>query len=230
LRQFVAICGIVAIFMYAGFTLQEDRPTSTVPRKPEPAEIATTSAGRQPKGFAQLSAVMEAVGAATDEVVLTGWVEVANTKARQQLMAALRWSGATPAGEVREAVIRQREGRQVLSVRWVMKQPAVSVWEPRAKALKETLAGVGSGPQVTVQLSGRAEVTDLPVAARKGLDAVNATQRQPWSDKRSASLAGRSEGLPESPFGINVQIAVRADTAGGKARVWVAWPALLQEY
>jgi len=111
-----------------------------------------------------------------------------------------------------------------------MKGKAISDWEPRARAVKAALTGLGASPHLTVQLSGQATVTDMADAARKSLDAVGAYDRQPWGDEMAVSLAGRSERLPDSPYGINIQVALRKDPAAGTARTWVAWPALLQEY
>ena len=70
----------------------------------------------------------------------------------------------------------------------------------------------------------------LTELAGKAMGALAATDRQPWSDMLAASVAGRTTHLPPGPFGVNVQVAVRRDPARGTTRVWVAWPALLQEY
>jgi hypothetical protein len=178
--------------------------------------------------LAGLATALAATGARCDEVQLTGWVSVANPSAKDRLLQAL---GPARAGESRQANLREQNGQSYLVVRLVLTGKALGAWQSRVQALQKALDAVSTGTaEMTVQLGGPAPDGSLTEVAAKALGALAAVDRQPWSDTRAASVAGRTKDLPPSPFGVNVQVAVRRDAVKGQTRVWVAWPALQQEY
>ncbi|HLN64513.1 MAG TPA: hypothetical protein VK464_23570 [Symbiobacteriaceae bacterium] len=222
MRQLLTIACLVALLMYAGFASLYGKRTEAV----VPVIETSAAAGLQP-----LSSALEASGAKLEEAVIAARVEVAEPADREKVVAALGWSGKTPKDETRLAQVQARDGRHLLLVRWTLRGVAANNWEARAREVSEILAHYGSTPLLTVQLGGRrAPTDDLTQVPAKALDALRATSRQPWADGRAASLAGRTKMLPASPLGVNVQAAARKDQASGQVRVWVAWPALLQEY
>lgn len=182
------------------------------------------------QGLAPLQKSLEATGAKLDEVVITGWAESRRPGDSDRVTSALGWKGAPPNGQARSVALRDRNGRQYILVRWTLTGSAVSAWQASVQSLQKAMKLAGESPMVTVQLGGNAPSDNLTELADRALGALAATDRQPWSDLRAASVAGHSTHLPPGPFGANVQVAVRHDAAKGHTRVWVAWPALLQEY
>lgn len=222
MRQLLTIACVVALLMYAGFASVYGHRSEVVVPVLQTVETV---------GLLPLSNALEASGARLEEAVIAARVEVAEPADREKAVAALGWAGKTPKGETRLAQVQGRDGRHLLLVRWTLSGPAATTWETHAREVREVLAQYGSSPLLTVQLGGRrAPAEDLTKVAAQALDALRATARQPWSDGRAASLAGRTAMLPSSPLGVNVQAAARKDQATGQVRVWVAWPALLQEY
>jgi hypothetical protein len=220
MRQFGVIASIVALFMYAGFAIQGGVPAMT---GSQGAQAATS--------IMPLQHALEATGATTDTAVITGWVEVDRPQARDRVAAALNWNdGKAPVGETRDANLRTQDGRYIVTVRWTLTGLAARSWNEKLRAARAALSLAGADPRMTVQLGGTTSGEDLPDVAGKALDAVAATGRQPWSDMRAASVAGITAQLPASSFGINIQVAVRHDALTNQDKVWVAWPALLQEY
>jgi hypothetical protein len=220
MRQLAIIATIVAMFMYAGFAIQGGVPATTGMR-----------GGQAAGGMGALQRALEATGAHLGSAVLTGWVQTDRPQARDRVMAALGWSGSTaPAGESREIQLRTQGGHYIVTVRWSLSSQAARLWQARTKITQEALSLAGATPHMTVQLEGTTSGGELPATAERALDALAATQRQPWSDLRAASVAGKTFDLPPSTFGVNIQVAVRHDALTGLDHVWVAWPALLQEY
>lgn len=242
MRQFVGVIGTIAIFMYTGFTLQHGTTMSAMaevaPVKMWSADgatrsdvVASVSAPRAAApDVANLQTALEAAGATLDNVVITGWVRTDRPQSKDRVVASLGWSsGKAPDGEVRESSLFVRNGQYVVSVRWVM--AGQKNWAGRTADVRKALAKVGADPATAVQLSGAVNgAPDLVQLAGKALDALGATNRQPWSDPRAASVAGQTAMLPEGPYSVNLQVAARRDSLTGRTRVWVAWPALLQEY
>ncbi|HWI51086.1 MAG TPA: YwmB family TATA-box binding protein [Symbiobacteriaceae bacterium] len=222
MRRFVLIAGLVAIFMYGALVSQRGVPVAAAPYAVA-AKAPAQALGALQKG-------LEATGAGLSEVVITAWAEIAHPGDRDKVAKALGWAGVPPEGETRNVAARERNGRYYVTARWTLSGKAVSDWQTAAKTLQEGLERSTTAPSVTVQVGGVIQGDGLTEVANKALDALGATERQPWNDMRAASVAGRTTLLPPGPFGVNVQVAVRRDAARGETRVWVAWPALLQEY
>lgn len=218
MRQLILIAGIVAILMYGAAVGQKGIPALAAPHE--------VGARVPSQSLAALQRSLEAAGAPLTQAVITGWAEVQGPGDKDRVEAALGWKGSAPEGETRTVSIRAIEGHSYATVRWVLSGKAAARWQVAAKAVQAGLASA----KVTVQLEGVTESEGLTELAGKALGAVGATDRQPWSDLRAASVAGRTTQLPPGPFGVNIQVAVRRDAAREQTRVWVAWPALLQEY
>lgn len=216
MRRFFLIASVVGLIMYAGFVLEH-------------GSVATSAVGTSE--LAGLESALAATGASLERVTITGWVAVEASDAREQVSSALGWAGqGIPAGETRELKLHRREDGLYLAMNWRLSGGSLEIWPSRYALARRALAKVGGEPSVTVQLEGTTEQSDLLALGQQALDEVKATDREPWTGPSAASVAGRSALLPASPFGVNVQVAVRSEASGRKARVWVAWPALLQEY
>lgn len=216
MRRLFLIASVVGLFMYAGFVLEH-------------GSVATTATDSS--GLAGLGHALGATGATLERVTITGWVTVEASEAREQLLSALGWAGhGTPAGEIRELKLHRRADGLYLALSWSLSGESAVAWPSRQALVKRALSRVGDEPSLTVQLEGSTEQSDLLSLAQRALDEVKATDREPWTGPSAASVAGRSKLLPASPFGVNVQVALRSEPSGRKARVWVAWPALVQEY
>lgn len=215
------IASLVGLFMYAGFVVTH-------------GDGAVTVSGARSGSVASLQLAMDAAGAKTDQAVITGWVPTGQLNAAGIVRNALGWTGQqTPAAEARDVKLLSRNGTTYVSVRWAFTRPQDQRWAEAQEKVSRALFQVGDGARVTVQLEGtaaQAELSGLREIANKAVDALDTTGRQPWSEGRSASVAGQSAWLPKSPFGVNVQVAVRQEAGAQGARVWVAWPALQQEY
>lgn len=216
MRQLLIIASVVSLFMYTGFVLQHDRAVATY-----------ASDG----SLGGLQRALDATGASLDRAVISGWVDVEDARAQAQVVGALGWKpGSEAKDEAREAAIHRRQGAQYLTLRWVLSGEAAQGWHDRQARVREALALAGKRPHVTVQLEGTTARAGLEALGHRALDAVGAVERQPWSGPRASSVAGRTDDLPPSTFGVNVQVALRQTADAGRTRVWVAWPALLQEY
>jgi len=221
-RQLVLIAGVVGVLMYGALVSQRGIPVAAAPLE--------AASGAPEQGMGALQKGLAAAGALLDEAVITGWVELQRPQETDRVKAALGWNGMQPEGERRAVALRDRNGRQYIFIRWEMRGKAAAKWQAGMRHLQMALEQAVAPPTVTVQLGGPAPGADLPELADRALGALSATDRQPWSDMRAASVAGRTTQLPPGPFGVNVQVAVRHDAATGQTRAWVAWPALLQEY
>lgn len=212
MRQLLLIMSLVGLFMYTGFAVENDHSLAAV---------------------ARLEEAMSATGAALERVTVSGWVAVPNAAAREQVASALGWAGGTTPGEVRELKLFHQAGGDYLALRWELSGAAKAPWRAGYTKVRQALAWAGAHgaePTVTVQLEGTTERTELMSVATSALDSLQATGRQPWGDPRAASIAAQTPLLPSSGFGVNVQVAARRDAAGKRTRVWLAWPALQQEY
>lgn len=219
MRQLLLIASVVGLFMYAGFAIQ----FGAVPVAH--GEFTTV------ESLTGLQRALRATGAELDRVVITGWVPVEGPHGREYVAGALGWQEEqNPANEFRELSLHKRDHQTYLSARWEMTGSSTMSWAARQGALRRALLRVGSGGTVTVQLEGVTHRTDLLAAANQALDVVRAQHRQEWSDSPAASLSGQSADLPPSTFGVNIQAALRRETTTGATRVWVAWPALLQDF
>jgi hypothetical protein len=225
MRQLLGIACVVALFMYAGFA------SLYGPGTPALSSAGTAVTPGATMDLSPLAQALAATGAGLEEAVVAGRVEVASPSDRDRVVAALGWTGKTPKGEMREAQLYDRDGKHVLIIRWTLQGQSAALWSDRHREVRQVLALYGPTPLTTVQIGGQSDKAgELPKVAARALDAVQATDRQPWTDGRAASMAGRSAVLPPSPLGVNVQVAVRRVEETGASRVWVAWPALLQEY
>lgn len=221
-RRLVLIAGVVGILMYSAVVSQQGIPAAAAP---------LSAGARAPaQSLEALQKSLEATGARLDEAVITGWAEAGSAGDRDAVAAALGWTGPVPSGESRAVAVRQGNGRQYVTVRWTLTGKAASQWQPAVRAVQKALEKEAGSPSMAVQLGATAPGGSLTELAGKALGALSATDRQPWSDRRAASVAGRTTLLPPGPFGVNVQVAARRDAAQALTRMWVAWPALLQEY
>lgn len=208
--------------MYGGAVHQKGIPALAAPHE--------AGASVPAQSLQALQRSLEATGARMREAVVNGWAEVPGTGDRDRVAAALGWQESAPEGETRTISLHTRDNRTYASVRWVLSGNRAGQWHNASKVVQNALLQVGGSPSVSVQLEGVTSEEGLTELAGKALDAVRAIERQPWSDLRAASVAGRTTHLPPGPFGVNIQVAVRRDAAREQTRVWVAWPGLLQEY
>lgn len=222
MRQLLLIASLVALFMYAGFVSLQGMSVPTAEPLPRPSASA--------RHLVALERALEATGAPLGEALITGWVQTDQKNVKDGVMAALRRPSHWPKAEAARVERSVRNGKQFLTVNWRLQGDAAHHWDEALRLVQETLAGLGAEPVTAVQVSGRVPAGDPSALVKRALDTVGATNRQPWSDPHSASAAGRSPYLPASPLGVNVQVAARHDAATGHVTVWVAWPALNQEY
>jgi|GEM_PF-5239914 len=216
MRQLLLISSIVGMLMYAGYVSQGGVP------------VGDTSDGRPE--LSVLQTALESAGATLNEVTVTAWGEVPQTSSLKTARRALAWDGPSPAGELRELQVSTRHGQQFLTLRWVLKGSAMSTWNAKLQMAMSALPEAGIKVEWTVQVSGQATVDPPEISVARALGAVSATGLQPWSGPRSASLAGHTAKLPARATGVNIQAAARQDPIRKVSTVWVAWPALLQEY
>lgn len=218
MRQFLLVASMVGLFIYVGFASQSDlvSAAAVAPGKPETMQGLRTA--------------LDATGARMERVLITGWVRVPGPQAQDRVSNTLGWSGnKTPKDETRELKLLDRDGKQYLSLRWVLTGGALREWQTRQAEARKALTQAGANLVFTVQVEGVAGSGDATLLANRALNALGATSRQPWSSAPAASVAGWTAQLPPSAFSVNVQAAVRRE-AGGRTRVWIAWPALQQEY
>lgn len=216
MRQLFLISTLVALVMYAGFVSKNGTPVA--------------SATYPPGVLSPLQGALGATGATLEKVQMTGWVQVKSPDVLAKVKEDLGWNRSGGAGGFREAKLHLKEGTYYLAIQWVLKGPAVLAWHSDYARLDQVLTKVGVHPAITVQLEGLSPRTSPLEMVDRAMAALRAGDRQPWSDAFAASVSGRTTLLPPGPFGVNVQAAVRRDSAGKGARVWVAWPALQQEY
>jgi hypothetical protein len=181
-------------------------------------------------GIGPLHELLRETGADLQQVVIAGWVRAARPDARTLVVDDLAWDGTPPAGETRIVTLRHYGDEEYVTLRWTLTGRAISDWERRSAQAMQALARAGGPPRLTVQLEGQTAVTDLLGQADRALRRFGASDHETWSDSFAASVVAYTSKLPPSPFGPNVQIAFRRVEGTEKARVWVAWPALMQEY
>lgn len=217
MKQFLLAVSIVGLLLYAGLVIQQ--------------ETVSTQGKGLSGDYGTLQEVLEATGAELDEAIIAGSVPVLDPSVEDQVKAALGWTVSDAfKGERREIQTQERDGHYYVTVRWTLSGTVAASWASKPQHVYSSLAEVGESPSVTVQLEGRTSLASDVLLVNRALDTVNATGRQPWQGALSASVAARSSHLPDSPLGVNVQVAMREDQEGEGARVWVAWPALLQDY
>lgn len=211
MRQFLLLASLMGLFLYVAFAVQPHEGTA--------ASIA---------GLGGLERALQVTGAPLDHVEITGWVEVQDPSAERIATEILG-----PAGndEYREVRLHRNARKLYLVVRWVATRPNTTALQSRYLKTQGVLERVGEAPAITVQVEGKT-LSGLPPTAlvQRALDSLHALKRQPWGEGSSASGAGWSEDLPASPLEVNVQVAVRQEAFGGPSRVWIAWPALNNEY
>jgi hypothetical protein len=217
MRQFLTIIGALSLLMYIGFAIQQNDGLPTL-------QTETTS-------FGHLQDAMVAMNAITTQVLITGWAPTPRPDAQEQTRKALGWSTAEgPKGEHRVIQTVKRAGLTYITIQWVLVKPAESTWVEGGRQVQAALAKVGTDAHVTVQVEGTTPELGLLALGQKAMDRLHGTDQQPWSEGVAASVAARTDRLPASPFGINVQVALRTDPTGAFTHVWVAWPVLQQEY
>ena len=222
MRSFVSTVGVIGLILY-GLVVTGAGGGSAAGR----ADAAGADLTR-------LEEALEATGARVETVRVAGWVEVRDSKAlaagRQRLEAA------RSQGDTVQLQTPKRGESQYLTVSWtVTGQAARQRWQAVAATVRGALAAAGANPMVTVQLEGTvpgagADHPDPEGVVEQALEALSVTGRQAWREEASSSIAARTIWLPPSPLGVNVQAAARRDSETGRLRVWVAWPALIQEY
>lgn len=220
MRQLLTITSLVALFMYAGFVSLQGiaLPVADIPPRP----VLTA------QGLAPLGRSLEAAGAGLTEARVTGWVRAEGADAKERVRTRLS-QALVIAGQTRVEA-HTHEGGHFVSASWHMTGQAALQWPDAFDAIARALEAAGSVPTVSVQVAGQTARGDLRALVTGALDALGATQRQPWSDPRAASSAALSPYLPPSALGVNVQVAARHDPKAGITRVWIGWPALNQEY
>jgi hypothetical protein len=223
MRQLLLIASLVGLFMYTGFVVEYG---TGIPTSSATSVGAVSSA----PSLAALEDALAATGAGLDRVVITGWVRASQSGARDQVAKALGWKEKAPSGETQELKLVRRDGVDYLALRWVLTGSARASWQAKQGKVREVLGAAGADLNYTVQLEGATERTDFAGAGAGAMEILDARDRQPWSDAHAVSIAGRTGRLPASAFGVNVQVAVRRNADQGGSRVWVAWPALQQEY
>ncbi len=175
-----------------------------------------------------LGLAWEAAGDRLEQAVLFLQEPVEDRTAAERLAARLGWGGPAPAGEARSLRLVEGVGGPYVEVTWRLSGQAALGWAERYRELRRALAAEGLWPQVQVELAGSGKDADPLALAEAALDAVGARQREPWSDGRSASVAGYTPLLPPGPYAVNVQAAARR--SGGGSRLWVAWPTVRSDY
>jgi hypothetical protein len=219
MRRLIFIASLVGLFMYVGFAAQPNALSATELNEAKPLQLTG------------LHYAFEAAGGKLEQATITAWSEVTDASVQQRAAKLLGWrEGDAPEGESRSLIIHRKAGVPHLSLRWVLTGRAAERWSARAALVNRAMLLTGPNPSLTVQLEGVTEKADLLGLGTKGMDALGAKGRQVWSSPAAVSIAGRSVQLPPSAFGVNVQIAVRTDSVTKRNRLWVAWPALLQEY
>lgn len=218
MRQLILIASVVALLMYAGFASQAA------------GGIPVTGARVPAEPMAALERGLEATGAKLTRVTILGWVRMERKNGADDVRKALGWTGAAPQGEVRDSHLSTRDGAQYLSVRWELPGDSSDGWVFKQAAVRRALALGGKDPFLTVQLEGEVAGSQPTALTAAALNALGAVERQDWEGPSAASSAGRSAQLPPSMFGVNVQVAARQDDRTGNTRIWLAWPALQQEY
>lgn len=181
--------------------------------------------------WAPLETALEATGAHVERVRVAGWVEVHDSQAINT--GRKRLDSVRVSGESVQVQTPKRGSSQYMSVSWLIEGPAARQrWQTVASAVREALAEAGATPMVTVQLEGVAPTKRAApeTVVEQALEPLSVTGRQVWHADASASIAARTIWLPASPLGVNVQAAARRESETGRLRVWVAWPALIQEY
>lgn len=216
MRQLLLIAMLVSLVMYAGFVSQQG---------------TSVAAATQAQGvLGPLQTALTNTGATLDRAQMTGWVQVKSPDVLTKVKEKLGWNRAVGSTELREAKVHFREQKYYLAVHWVIKGESASRWHDGYERLASALTGVGINPAITVQLEGKSPKARPLDQANQAMAVLRAGDRQSWSDSYAASISGRTAALPPGPFGVNLQVAVRRVDADQGTRVWVAWPALQQEY
>lgn len=198
------------------------------------AGLAVIRQNRLPAASANLSiAYLERAvhdtGGTLDSAVLT-LNEPVNDAAQWARIAARVWpEEAQTEEDRREIALVEEGGGPVVKLTWRLAGEAAAGWAGRHAALSRAMVDEGLWVPIYVELSGRlAEGADPLRLAHVALDGVEARQREPWSDGRSASVAGWSGLLPPGPYEVNVQAAARRTAHG--VRFWIGWPAVRTDY
>ena len=208
------LVALLCLALYAGFALNHPR------ERPAP---------RPEVGVAALDRAVLAARGTLESAMLVVNEPVSDPDLAGRVAARLGW-GATPAaGEERTVAMGEELGGPVLRLNWRLTGSAAAGWAERYAALRAALAAEGVWPPIQVELAGRSAEPGGPLELAHGsLDGVAAASRQPWSDERSASVAGWSPLLPPGPYEVNVQVAVRRQAGG--SRFWIGWPAVRSDY
>lgn len=209
--RLMLLSSFVGLFLYVGAVLQGPLVTAN------PSE-----------SFATLQVALRTAGASVDKVTLLGLAPVGEGQAAERLKQELAELART-AGRLDSRSI-SGNGPPRLAISWILQGEEAQDWKQRLDSLQGVLARAGA-QLMTVQLEGeRPSRMEPERLAAQALDSLRATSRQPWSDNRAASAAGSTLLLPPGIRGVNVQAAARTKADGSGVKVWVAWPALQQEY
>lgn len=179
--------------------------------------------------IAHLQRAVRGTGGTLDSAVLT-LNEPVNDAAQWARIAARIWPEAAQQAQERRETALVAEGEAlVVKLSWRLTGEAAAGWAERHAALSRAMADEGLWAPIYVELAGRAPDGADPLRlAQAALDGVEARQREPWSDSRSASVAGWSGLLPPGPYEVNVQAAARKAADG--TRFWIGWPAVRTDY
>ncbi len=177
-----------------------------------------------------LETALQAAGGRLTKVVVNGWIEVAGPADMERIRESLGWNQTKPyPTETRESGIVPRQGRLFLALTWKMDEAGLYTWEERAQSVRSAMRTNGREPEITVQLEGERTVSDPDRLTEIVSVALRGHSQQRWRDDRASSIAGQSPLLPPSAMGVNYQVAARL-LDDQVVRIWVAWPALNQEY
>jgi hypothetical protein len=180
--------------------------------------------------MAGLQQGLERMGGSLEAVVFSLEAPVSDRGLPDRLRERMGWTIAPHQGEERILEVQREQGRNSLILHWRLTGSRASHWVENHAALTRVLTTEGVTTPVNVQLEGEAArpAVSLLDLANSALDVLGASERQPWTSDRSASVAGHSSRLPAGPHGVNVQAASRQTAQG--VRLLVAWPALGSDY
>lgn len=209
MRQFLLLSSLMSLFFYTGFALQSPEGALANPSVPVALESGIAAMGGTPA-----------------QVMVTGW---GSTTRRpdppDRLLNERDWAGM----ERPKVRVYQSHGTTYVALTWTATGATVPQWKTAFQAIERTLQVRSGDYHMSVQLEGKTQsVLTSAELIDRGLDALEVSDRQPWTDGIAASGAGRSPRLPPSRLGLNVQVAARRQAPG--YRVWVSWPMVQREY
>lgn len=213
MRTWITIVCAIALLLYVGWVLDDHQ---------------RQAGGQIQAGMPALEGALVKAGGSLDAAQFTLVAPITDPAVPGRVQERLGWTGAPPRGEQREARLYTDQGMYYLALNWRLTGEQAARWAEAHAALEKALLQEGVTTPSHVQIEGTAKGQDLMAMAHAALDSLSASERQPWSGTRSASVAGRSDHLPKGPHAVNIQVAARE--SGKSVKLWVAWPALTGDY